>query len=318
MNLSLRQSPVVTAGPATPPPDSWFDMRDLVYRPGASFDLVIPRLALARGRKTALVGGNGSGKTTLLRLLLGDLVPGSGTATPVGAAAGLFTVAGRQDLGLQLQDSGFSPSYRVRDILAINAACRRATDPVVLELMGVAEIAARRWGDLSSGQKQRVQLALALAHHPRFAIFDEPTSNLDPVYASAFVELLDGHARRDPGFTALFISHSAEVVESCDDILILAAGRVETHAPLAEVIATRFGPRAARFEGRADTLAVIAAALPAGVRPRLVAGGLLVHGPERLAADALDLARRHAPDLTRFATWATSAADILEDLKNDN
>ena len=315
MNLNLRHS---LAAVAVSPPESWFDVRDLVYRPGASFDLVIPRLALKAGRKTAIVGGNGSGKTTLLRLLLGDLVPADGTASTVGAAAGLFSVAGRQDLGLQLQEAGFSPTYRVRDILVINAACRRMTDPVVLDLMGIPEIAARCWGNLSSGQKQRVQLALALAHHPRFAIFDEPTSNLDPAYASAFVELLEGHARRDPSFTALFISHSAEVVESCDDILILAAGRVETHAPLAEVITTRFGPRAARFEGRADTLATIAAALPSGARRRLSGGKLLVHGPERLGADALDLARRHAPDLTRFSTWATSAADILEDLKNDN
>ncbi|MEQ5870010.1 ATP-binding cassette domain-containing protein [Sagittula sp. NFXS13] len=293
---------------------SWITIDDVSYRAGDGFDLVIPHLALLAGGKTAIVGGNGSGKTTLLKLLLGDLNADSGTIALQGAGRGLFDVAGRQALGVQLQDTGFNPVYRVRDIFAVNAACRPFVDPVILDLMGIPEIASRRFGALSSGQKQRVQLALALAHHPEFAIFDEPTSNLDPAYEAAFVELLNRLSQEVSGFTALYISHAAKVVETCDQVLILARGRVETHAALQDVVRQTFGSRAALFEAAPEVLSSIAASLPQGCVLRRGPGRLRAFGEAALTDAALSLAQTHP--LTRFSSWKTCAADILEDLNN--
>jgi len=302
---------LVTPAPAS----AWIVLDEISYRAGPEFDLVIPKLALRAGAKTAIVGGNGSGKTTLLKLLLADLQPDAGVITLQGEAAGLFGLAGRQNLGVQLQETGFNPVYRVRDIFAVNAAARPFVDPEILDLMGIPEIAKRRFGDLSSGQKQRVQLALALAHKPQFAIFDEPTSNLDPVYEEAFVDLLNRLSRGNLDFTAIYISHTAKLVESCDQILILAHGRIETYASLDEVVTRFYGEKAALFEGAPDTLSAIAAALPKSATHKTAKGRLRAFGDTLLTQSALTLAQNHT--LERFSTWNTCAADILEDLKND-
>lgn len=317
MTIALLTPEVAGAEIAPVTPDTgqpWITLDEVSYRPGPSFDLVIPHLALRAGAKTAIVGGNGSGKTTLLKLLLGDIMPDAGRIALDGSATGLFDLNGRQNLGVQLQDAGFNPVYRVRDIFAVNTATRSYVDPAILDLLGIPEIAKRRFGDLSSGQKQRVQLALALGHRPDFAIFDEPTSNLDPVYEEVFVELLNGLSRDNADFTALYISHTAKVVETCDQVLILANGRVETHAALAEVLRRDYGAHAALFEAAPDTLAAIAAKLPKGTVHKIAQGRLRAFGDAGLTQAALAQAQTHS--LSRFSTWNTCAADILEDLKN--
>lgn len=297
------------------PAKVWVDLEEVSYRAGPDFDLVIPKLGLRAGTKTAIVGGNGSGKTTLLKVLLGDIAPDGGTITLQGDAEGLFDHQGRQNLGVQLQEAGFNPVYKVRDIFAVNAAARPLVDPDILELMGIPEIAKRRFGDLSSGQKQRVQLALALGHRPQFAIFDEPTSNLDPVYEEAFVELLEAMSQDNPAFTAIYISHTAKLVETCDQILILAKGRVETHASLDEVLTHSYGAKAALFEGAPEALDAVADALPKSAIFKPAKGRLRAFGDAHLTHAALTLAQNNSLD--RFSIWNTCAADILEDLKND-
>lgn len=318
MNIAL--SPDLRGTTLPPDPDrstpaAWVAAQALVYRPSQDFDLVIPQLSLRAGRKTALIGGNGSGKTTLLKLLLGILNPSEGSAEFSGPAEGLLGAQGRCRLGVQLQEAGFNPTYRVADIIALTRAARGTLDDGILSEFGLSEIAKRRFGALSSGQKQRLQLALALAHKPQFAIFDEPTSNLDPAFEGAFNRVLARLADEVPGFTALFITHAANVVAGCDDILMLARGRVDAHDDLTEVIEHRFGRCAALFEADTPVLDNIATLLPPAARLIRKSGRLLAFGDEGLTASATRLALDS--DLSRFSTWHTGAADILESLNDD-
>lgn len=317
MNIAISppRPDIVAAPQPLDPPQVWARAEALVYRPGPDFDLVIPNLALRAGRRTALIGGNGSGKTTLLRMLLGTLAPDDGRLSLVGPAEGLLAATGRRALGVQQQDSGFQPGYRVSDILALNRAARGTVDDGILDAFGLAEIAGRRFGALSSGQKQRLQLAMALAHGPRFVILDEPTSNLDPVYEAVFARVLGALSQSVPGFTALFITHAANVVAQCDDVLMLARGRVEAHDALDRVIETRFGRCAALFEAAPGTLDTIATRLPPAARLIRRQGRLLAYGDTGLTTTATRLALEH--DLRRFSTWHTGAADILESLNDD-
>lgn len=279
------------------------------YAGGGGFTLLLPDLALAPGRVTAAIGGNGAGKTTLLSLLLGLIRPASGRVTLLGEAP---AQADRRRIGVQLQEAAWSQLYRVADIIALHRESHVRHDPAVFALFGAPEIAGKRYGQLSSGQRQRLHLALALGHEPDFAIFDEPTSNLDPAYAAAFREAL---TRRPPPCGALVVTHDGAVAETADDVLELDFGRVAAHGPRAAVLAARFGAVACRFEGDAEALTAIDARLsahPAVSARRPALGARAYYGAEPLREAARAVAA--SPGLSRFALWTPTAADLLEDL----
>lgn len=312
--LSLEQ--LNTLVPVTQPP--WIKVRDVHYTASQEFDLVIPSLTVPEGRLTALIGANGSGKSTLLSLLANMLKPQSGEVSLGRGMPGKWSLQERNDIGVQLQDASFNPQYSVRRICQLHRAAYVVSDDSVFELFGVPELAKQRFSQLSSGQRQRLQLALALAHRPRSGLFDEPTSNLDPYYEARFTEaLLDARAR-DEAFSALFVTHSAAVVEICDEVLMLANGRVEAHADKNTLVADGFGTLGARFEGPQEVLDAVEAALHGTFYLRRLQrrnGRLTVYGEDELRPRLVELAA--TTDTTLFSVWKTGAADILGSLRND-
>ena len=296
--------------------DHWIHARELFHAAGESFDLAIPELDLPRGRLTALIGANGSGKSTLLGLVTGTRKLHGGRLSLDGTTG--TGLRDRNRIGVQLQDAGFNPHYRVRQIRELHRAAYPVSEDAEFERFGVPEIGNRRYAQLSSGQHQRLHLALALAHRPQLALFDEPTSNLDPQYEARFIAALHEARTRDAGFSALFVTHAAAVVEACDDVLMLANGRVEVLDDKNVLVERSFGRLGARFEGEVDALDPIEAALrevPQVRRMVRVDGRLTVYGGAELRATVQALAA--AADLARFAVWRTGAADILESLNHE-
>jgi ABC-type multidrug transport system ATPase subunit len=312
--LSLQQ--LHTLAPVKRPP--WITVSDVHYTAGQEFDLVIPSLTVPQGRLTALIGANGSGKSTLLNLLVNMLKPQSGGISLGRTMSGKLSLQERNDIGVQLQDASCNPQYSVRRICQLHRAAYTVSDDTVFELFGVPEIARQRFSQLSSGQRQRLQLALALAHRPRSGLFDEPTSNLDPFYEARFIEaLLDARAR-DEAFSALFVTHSAAVVEICDEVLMLTNGRVEAHADKNTLVAAGFGTLGARFEGPQEVLDGVEAVLHGTFHLRRLQrrnGRLTVYGEDELRPTLVELAA--TTDTTLFSVWKTGAADILGSLRND-
>lgn len=312
--LSLQQ--LQTLVPVTRP--RWITVSDIHYTAGQEFDLVIPSLTVPQGRLTALIGANGSGKSTLLNLLANMLKPQSGEISLGKTMSSKLSLQERNDIGVQLQDAGFNPQYSVRRIRQLHRAAYTVSDDAVFELFGVPEIAKQRFSQLSSGQRQRLQLALALAHRPRSGLFDEPTSNLDPFYEARFTEaLLDARAR-DEAFSALFVTHSAAVVEICDEVLMLTNGRVEAHADKSTLVAAGFGTLGARFEGPQEVLDGVEEVLHGTFHLRRLQrrnGRLTVYGEDELRPTLVELAA--TTDTTLFSVWKTGAADILGSLRND-
>ena len=190
---------------------------------------------------TALVGGNGAGKTTTLSILLGLLLPTSGTVTVFGE--NIFRhrhrVLGRMNFSSPYVD--LPRRLSVAENLTVYAHLY-GLDRIPERLRALArdlEIAAflnRPTGELSAGQKTRVALAKALLNEPRLLLLDEPTASLDPDTGDWVRAYLESWRRRT-GATIILASHNmAEVERLCDHILIMRDGRIVERGTAAELI----------------------------------------------------------------------------------
>ncbi len=189
-------------------------------------------------RITGLLGPNGAGKTTVMRCLLGLADPDEGSLRWRGQP---ITERLWRRFGYLPEERGLYPSMAVREQiihfarlsgLAAAAASRAADD--VIGRTGLRELAQRRVEQLSHGNQQRVQLAVALVHHPELLVLDEPFAGLDPLGVSAFAGVLHGLA--DDGATVLFSSHQLDLVQHlCEDVITMDHGRVVLAGPFEQL-----------------------------------------------------------------------------------
>jgi ABC-2 type transport system ATP-binding protein len=181
---------------------------------------------------TGLLGANGSGKTTTLGLLLGMHNPDGGTLRVLGMDPRTQGSAIRGLVGYAPEHDALPPDVRAYEIVAHLAEVRglprreaagRASD--VLFELGLGEERLRPVGTMSTGQRQRVKLAQAIAHDPELVLLDEPTNGLDPVQREEMLRLVRRVAH-EMGINVLLSSHLLEEVERiADDVIILDQGR---------------------------------------------------------------------------------------------
>jgi ABC-2 type transport system ATP-binding protein len=221
------------------------EVRDLVKRFDAVEAVRGITFAVARGSTCALLGGNGAGKTTTLSMLLGVLLPSSGTIAVLGEdiARHRYRVLGRMnftspyvDLPKKLTVAEnlrmFARLYGVPDL-------KRRIRTLAAEL-DLAELLDRDYGALSAGMRTRVSVAKALLNSPELLLLDEPTASLDPDVGDRVRTQLMDYQRRT-GATLLIASHNMpEVERMCDTVLMMRAGRiVDTGSPAALI--ARYG-----------------------------------------------------------------------------
>lgn len=285
----------------------------LLDRVTDQFVLTIPAFRVAPGKRTALIGPNGSGKSTLFAHLLGERTASHGIVQVLHHPAGQLPVADRQRIGVQLQEGGYNERYLVRDICTLHKRAYAVSRDDVFQAFDVAELAKRRFGTLSSGQKQRVQLAMAIAHAPDLLLLDEPTSNLDPHFRHAFCSLLADCAHANPVFACLAVTHAREVVAACDEIVVLRAGSIDQCGPKDLVVQRHFGPYGCAFTGceAVRSRAELALARAGNVVRAATRGDTLtVFGGDWLYSAAIALA--NTLPVERFTVWKTDASDLLE------
>ena len=195
---------------------------------------------LPPGRVVGLLGPNGAGKTTTLRMLLGLVAPTAGSATIDGKPYRDLDEPIRH-IGAVLEASSFHPGRRAREHLRLLAATAGLPDDRVDEVLadvGLTGVARRRVGGFSLGMRQRLGLAAALLGEPEILVLDEPTNGLDPEGVRWLRDFVRGYAAA--GRTVLVSSHLlAEVAQTVDDVVVLVAGRLAAHAPLADLPGSR-------------------------------------------------------------------------------
>ena len=260
----------------------------VVKRWGPTLALSGATCTIGRG-VTGLLGANGAGKTTLLGMILGLTRPDGGQIRVFGLDP---TTAGpdvRARLGYSPEHHLLPPDVKavdfVRHVAEVHGlphreAVNRASD--ALWQVGLGEERGRPLGTMSTGQRQRVKLAQALAHDPALVLLDEPTDGLDPVQRDAMLELIHriGH---EFGITVLLSSHLLEEVERiCDDVVILAGGMVAAAGPLDELRGSGEG-LSMELEGDQPLVDRALTAIHAtGAQIRVLDRGYLVTGDDHL------------------------------------
>lgn len=191
---------------------------------------------------TALLGANGSGKTTLLGMILGLHKPDSGSLRVFGLDPSTAGPEVRGAIGYSPEHHTLPPDVRAHDLVRHIAelhglpnrdATNRASD--ALWAVGLGEERFRPIGTMSTGQRQRVKLAQAIAHDPTLVLLDEPTDGLDPVQRDQMLDLIK-RCGTEFGISILLSSHLLEEVERvCDAVVILGAGRVVANGTIDEL-----------------------------------------------------------------------------------
>ena len=273
---------------------------------------------------TGLVGANGAGKTTLLSALLGLRPPTSGSATVLGLDPRGQGAALRAKVGFAPERDLLPDEMRAVDFvrhlsqvrgLPRSEARTRASDS--LWLVGLGEERTRTLGTMSTGQRQRVKLAQAIASDPELVLLDEPTSGLDPTQRSEMLTLI-GEISNEYSVSVVLSSHLLEEVERvCDYIVALDAGRLVADGPIEELVGDSDG----------ITLELVDIAEPAGtvdvVESTLRRGGIEVErvgttlrlggrDPDELSDRARDAVADAGARIRRLEARRRTLADLFE------
>ena len=188
-------------------------------------------LSISKGEVVGLLGPNGAGKTTAMKIVVGYLLPTSGSATVAGLDVVSHPLEVQRKIGY-LPES--APLYLdmmaqehlefMADMRGLDAATRRRRMPQVVEECGIGRVLTRPIGQLSKGYRQRVGLAAAILHDPELLILDEPTNGLDPnqiIEVRQLIKSLSGN------HTIILSTHILpEVSMTCQRVVIIAQGKI--------------------------------------------------------------------------------------------
>jgi ABC-2 type transport system ATP-binding protein len=183
------------------------------------------------GETVGFLGLNGAGKTTALRILACDLRPSAGTIEVGGVDAVAAPHEVRKRIGFLPENPPLYVDMVVSDYLRFSGELRGMTAaevkrrlPEVLEITDLADVASDQISTLSHGYRQRVGVAQAIVHDPKFLILDEPTRGLDPVQ---IVEMRNLIHDLKQNHTVLISSHIlTEISQTCDRLLVLGRGKL--------------------------------------------------------------------------------------------
>lgn len=220
------------------------EVRGLCWDAGGARILSDISMTVTPGRLTGLIGPNGAGKSSLLRLMAGVAKPSSGVVLFDGAPLSDLSARERaRHIALLEQQASTGLELTVRQVVELGRiphrsrwpGARPADEGVIAAAMSactVTELSDRVWASLSGGERQRVQLARALAQEPSVLLLDEPTNHLDLGHQIGFLRSVAGL-----GITAVAALHDLELAAAfCDEIAVIAQGRILAHGPAAEVL----------------------------------------------------------------------------------
>jgi len=183
------------------------------------------------GETVGFLGLNGAGKTTALRILACDLRPSNGTIEVGGVDAVAEPHEVRKRIGFLPENPPLYMDMSVDDYLlfagelrGMSKAAIKKRLPDVLDVTDLGDVAGDQIGTLSHGYRQRVGVAQAIIHQPKFLILDEPTRGLDPVQ---IVEMRNLIHDLKQNHTVLISSHIlTEISQTCDRLLVLGRGKI--------------------------------------------------------------------------------------------
>ncbi len=201
------------------------------------------------GETVVIIGYSGTGKSVALKHVVGLLHPDAGDVNVDGRAVSTLDRAGlvalRREIGFVFQFAALFDSMSVFDNVALGLKRRDLSDEEIAErvrealaLVDLTGTDATLPAELSGGMRKRVGLARAIALQPRYILYDEPTTGLDPVTA-AVIDQLMVRTREHLGVTGIVVTHDMRSAYTVGDrIAMLYEGRIRQVGTVAEIQAT--------------------------------------------------------------------------------
>lgn len=187
------------------------------------------------GEIFGLIGRNGAGKTTLTKIVATLVQPTTGAVAVRGHDSVSHDEQVRREIGLATAEERsfywrLTAEQNLMFFARLHGLSDRAAKRRIKELFAqleLDEVARRRFGELSTGNKQRLAVARALLPDPPVLLLDEPTRSLDPLAAAKMRDMIRSLALRDPPVTIFLTSHNlAEVETLCARVAIISRGRI--------------------------------------------------------------------------------------------
>jgi phospholipid/cholesterol/gamma-HCH transport system ATP-binding protein len=206
-------------------------------------------LEVKDGETTVIIGYSGTGKSVALKHVVGLLQPDTGDVIVDGRAVSTLEraplLALRREIGFVFQFAALFDSMTVFDNVALGLRRRELADDELatrvreaLALVDLTGAEAKYPAELSGGMRKRVGIARAIALRPRYLLYDEPTTGLDPVTA-AVIDQLMVRTREHLGVTGLVVTHDMRSAYTVGDrIAMLYEGKVRQVGTVAEIQAT--------------------------------------------------------------------------------
>lgn len=217
-------------------------------------------LAVYQGENLVVLGRSGSGKSVLIKLIVGLLLPDSGTINVLGQDVGSLSEQAlnglRQKIGFSFQNSALYDSMTVRENLEFplirnvrnltRQAINKATEEA-LESVGLAQTINQMPSELSGGQRKRVGIARTLILKPEIMLYDEPTAGLDPITCTEINKLINEVQERFKT-SSIIITHDLTCAkETGDRVAMLLDGKFERQGTFEEVFNESADERAKQF-----------------------------------------------------------------------
>ena len=187
------------------------------------------------GEIFGLIGRNGAGKTTLTKIVATLVQPTTGSVSVRGNDSVSHDVQVRAEIGLATAEERsfywrLTGEQNLMFFARLHGLGDRTAKQRIQELFAkleLEEVARRRFGEMSTGNKQRLAVARAMLASPPVLLLDEPTRSLDPLAAARMREMISSLAQQDPPVTILLTSHNlAEVETLCQRVAIISRGQI--------------------------------------------------------------------------------------------
>jgi len=196
-------------------------------------------LRIFQGQFVALLGPNGAGKTTLVEMIEGIQKPDQGEIFILGKKWRGNEDELRNVIGLSLQETRFIDKLTVRETVKLFASFFELGDARVDEIINLVGLEEKRKSyvvNLSSGQRQRLALGVALLNDPKILLLDEPTTGLDPNARREIWAILQGLKERSQTSLILTTHYMEEAEKLCDQIVIIDNGLILKEGTLKELV----------------------------------------------------------------------------------
>ena len=282
---------------------------------GVSFDV-------AAGECFGLLGHNGAGKTTTIEILEGYLPRDGGSVSVLGCDPAEPTTDWRSRIGIVLQDMDVFPTLTVAETVHMFADLyptpRSVTETI--DVVDLGRLASTRVGDLSGGEKRRLDVALGLVGDPELIFLDEPTTGLDPAARREAWTMIE--ALKESGVTIVLTTHYMDEAQAlADRLVILDDGVVAAEGTFRELLERHDAATTISFRLPADaddTAQAICAAIGAGVRLDGRLAEFSSAHPQRDLHLLLGWADDHRIALDDLAVRRSSLEDLFLRIRGDD